>query len=87
MPVDDRRLGAIALRHFAGVELDLTAAVSTHTINRTIAAAALPSVIGGPLYPFIRVTDACPQRVLYGRLAVAGLRAEVSADRASPGSP
>jgi hypothetical protein len=28
-PVDDRGLGAIALRHFAGVGLDLTAAVST----------------------------------------------------------
>ena len=29
MPVDDHRLGAVALRHLAGVGLDLAAAVST----------------------------------------------------------
>jgi hypothetical protein len=29
MPIDDRCLGAVPLRHFAGVGLDLTAAVST----------------------------------------------------------
>jgi hypothetical protein len=29
VPVDDRRLGAIALRHFAGIGLDLAPAVAT----------------------------------------------------------
>jgi hypothetical protein len=80
-------LGAVALDHFARVGSTWRPQPRHHTTNRTPAGAALPRVIGGPLYPFIRVADACPQTVPYGPLAVAGLRAEVAADRALPGSP
>jgi hypothetical protein len=47
--VGDRRHGAVDL------------ARTLETIGRTRAAAALPSVIAGPLY-FVRAACACPQR-------------------------
>jgi capsular polysaccharide biosynthesis protein len=45
--VQKGRLGAVAFGHFGGVGLDLMLAFLDHTISRTWAAAALPSVIGG----------------------------------------
>jgi hypothetical protein len=47
MPVDNGRVGTIAFGHFAGVGLDLSTGLDTKRLNRTPAAAALPSVIGG----------------------------------------
>jgi hypothetical protein len=40
--------GSVTLDHFPGVGLHLTAALLHHTISCTRAAAALPSLIGGP---------------------------------------
>jgi hypothetical protein len=48
VPIGNGHLGVVALGHFAGGGLDLSAHSSHHTIRRTFAAAALPSVIGGP---------------------------------------
>ena len=48
MPVDDGRLGAVALDHFARVGSTWRPQPRHHTTNRTPAGAALPRVIGGP---------------------------------------
>jgi hypothetical protein len=49
MPVRDRHLGTVAQGHLGGGRLDLMGQSRHQTINRTLAAAALPKVIGGPL--------------------------------------
>jgi hypothetical protein len=48
VPIRDGHVEAVPRRHLARVGLDLAAAVSRHTTNQTLAADALPSVIGGP---------------------------------------
>ncbi len=48
-PIGYGHLGAVSLRHLAGVGLNLAIALPDHTINLTPALAAFSSVIGGPL--------------------------------------
>jgi hypothetical protein len=47
-PIEDGRFDAAPSSHLGEVGLDLMPAILAQTINRTLAAAALPSVIGGP---------------------------------------
>jgi len=48
VPIGNGHLGAVALDHRGWWGQS-----RHHTINRTLAAAALSSIIGGPLYPLI----------------------------------
>jgi hypothetical protein len=48
VPVGDRRLGTVPLRHLGGVGFDLMAAIEAPNDQPDLAAAALPKVIGGP---------------------------------------
>jgi hypothetical protein len=47
-PIEHGRFDGIPSRHLGGVGLGLMLAISAPYDNRTLAAAALPSVIGGP---------------------------------------
>jgi hypothetical protein len=53
VPIENRHVCAVSSSHLGGVGRDLVAARLAHTINRTFAFAALPSVIGGPVGDFM----------------------------------
>ena len=72
-PVGDGRLGAVAPGHLGGMGLDPVAARLHHTISRTRAAAAFPSVIGGPGGGFHRCAEGSPRFVFSLRAKFASL--------------